>query len=190
MLIKIVINVCAVAMIAPFVVAHPLTAADTTCTGTLTGEHENVIVPQGAACIIADADVTGNIKVESFGGLTITGATRIDGSIQSDGSRYVRVRGSAVTIGGDLQIKKALEWSGYEPGTRIRGNVQYEENSGFLLAAGGVIRGNVQIFKNTGGGSVSGNTVRQNLQCKENFPAPVGSGNIAGGNKEDQCAGL
>jgi hypothetical protein len=37
---------------------------------------------------------------------------------------------------------------------------------------------------------ISSNRVNGNLQCKENQPAPTGSGNTVGGNKEDQCQRL
>jgi hypothetical protein len=183
-----VASLLGLAIVALFFSGLPLTA-DTRCSGVLTGEHDNVIVPEGSSCVIADADVSGDVKVESFGALDIVGATRIEGNVQSDGARYVRVLGASVWIGGDLQIKKSLEGSGYQAGTRIRGNVQYEENQGSVRADGGVVRGNVQIIKNFGGGSVFGNTIRQTLQCKENFPAIAGGGNRAE-KKEDQCAGM
>jgi hypothetical protein len=163
---------------------------DTTCSTSLTGILKKVIVPPGATCILANADVSGNVEVKPRGALTITGATRIGGNLQSDGGRYVRVLGAGVTIVGNAEVKKAQEWSGYEPGTQILGNFQYEESSGLLRAQGGRVQGNVQISKNTGGGTVSGNTIRQNLQCSENRPAPQGGGNLAGGNKQGQCAGL
>jgi hypothetical protein len=43
------------------------------------------------------------------------------------------------------------------------------------------------VFQNTGGVEIRRNVIDGNLQCKENQPAPVGGGNVVGGNKEDQC---
>jgi len=163
---------------------------DTLCTGTLAGHHDNVVVPEGTACALVDATVSGNVDVKPWGAATIAGKTTIRGNVQSDGGLYVRVLGSMVTIGGNVQIKKAAEWSGYEAGTQILGNFQYEENSGTLLANGGVIHRNFQFSKNTGGGTISGNAIHQNLECKENVPGPVGGGNVVAGNKEGQCAEL
>ncbi len=163
---------------------------NTLCTSTLTGLHDNVVVPEGATCALLDATVSGNVEVKRSGAVTIAGKTTIRGNVQSDAGRYVRVFGSMVTIGGNVEIKKAVEWSGYEAGTQILGNFQYEENSGTLLANGGVIHRNFQFSKNTGSGTISGNMIHQNLECKENVPGPVGGGNVVAGNKEGQCAGL
>ncbi len=38
--------------------------------------------------------------------------------------------------------------------------------------------------------SVTDNRINGALQCKENSPAPTGSGNVAQGGKEGQCARL
>jgi hypothetical protein len=156
----------------------------------VSGGHDNVVVPEGADCVLSHAVVAGNVEVKPFGSLTIGRDTYVRGNVQSDGGKFVRVTGPGVVIGGDVQIKKASEWSGYDPGLRIRGNFQYEENMGPLRAYGGVIRGDFQVFKNTGGAVISGNSISNNLQCKENFPPPAGGGNRVGGEKQDQCSGL
>ncbi len=164
-------------------------ADETVCTGPLTGSHEEVVVPDGASCVIAMARIEGNVKVGTGASLVVNGPSYIGGNVQSEGSRFVRLSGAGVTVEGDVQIKKATEASGYSPGTTIRGNFQYEENAGFLEAAGGFVRGDFQVEKNYGGASMVNNTIRQNMQCKENSPAPTGSGNRAG-DKEGQCAAL
>jgi hypothetical protein len=38
------------------------TASDSTCVGLLTGTHDNVVVPPGAACTLVGATVEGNVK--------------------------------------------------------------------------------------------------------------------------------
>lgn len=164
-----------------------LRADDTICTGNLSGSHTNVIVPDGATCTLSSARVEGNVEVKTGAALTVNGPTYIGGNVQSEGSRFVRLSGAGVTVAGNVQIKKVTEASGLQPGTNIYGNFQFEENSGFLFAAGSFIRGDFQFFKNSGGANIVNNTIRQNMQCKENSPAPTGSGNSAG-DKEDQCA--
>lgn len=165
-------------------------ADDTLCTGVLTGSHENVEVPQGATCDLRNAWVDGNVKVNRNGAVTISGRTYIKGNVQSEeGGRYVRIAGPGVTIGGNVQIKHSWEASTIQSGVQIRGNLQYEENPGFLNVSDTFIRGDLQLFKNTGGSLLTDNTIRQNIQCKENWPAPEGSGNSAG-EKEDQCRRL
>jgi hypothetical protein len=176
-----------IVLVAPFTAAI---ADDTVCTGLLDGVHDNVIVPEGADCVLTDALVRGTVEVKAHGSLAVRGRTSIQGSVQSDGGRHVRLLGGSVTVGGNVQIKRASNSSGYEPGTRIAGNFQFEENTGALFATGGLIGGNLQVIKNSGGGSISGNTIRETLQCKENFPPPAGGGNSVGGNKEDQCSPL
>ena len=181
----------AIMTLALFATLSPLAlrADDTICRGTVTGNHENVIVPDGATCTISNARIDGNVEVKTGAALTVNGPTYIGGNVQSEGSRFVRLSGSGVTVPGDVQIKKAYEASGIQPGTNIYGNFQYEENTGFLFVSGSFVRGDFQFFKNSGGASIVNNTIRQNMQCKENSPAPSGSGNSAG-DKEDQCSVL
>jgi hypothetical protein len=52
------------------------------------------------------------------------------------------------------------------------------------------VTGDIQSFTNRGAQYFNSNRVNGNLQCKSNVPAPTGSGNIVGGNKEDQCRRL
>ncbi len=164
-------------------------ADDTMCTGVLSGRHDNVIVPAGVSCNIVMARIEGNVKV--YGDLDVEGPARILGNIQGEpGHGYVRLHGFGVVVHGNVQLKGGALTSGFLSGTRIGEDFQYEENAGGLMADGGFIGGNLQMFKNTGSGSITDNRIRGNLQCKENEPAPVGGGNLVGGNKEDQCAGF
>jgi hypothetical protein len=165
-------------------------AEETTCTGTITGSHDNVVVPQGATCTINDASLNGSVYVQRGGGVTISGRTYINGNVQSeDGGAYVRTTGSSVTIGGNVQIKYNFQSSSFQSGTTIQGSLQYVENTGFLSVSGVFIGSDLQLFSNTGGASLVRNVIRQNMQCKENNPPPTGGRNRAG-NKEDQCASL
>ena len=165
-----------------------LQAGDTICNTALSGgSYENILVPSFATCTILNAQVDGNVLVQPGGAVTISGRTYIDGNVQSDGGRFVRLLGRGVTVNGDVQIKKSTKTSTIQPGTSILGNLQFEENSGFLAVTSSFIAGDLQFFKNSGGGTFVNNTIRQNLQCKENNPPPTGGGNRVGGSKEDQC---
>jgi hypothetical protein len=47
-------------------------AADTSCSGTLSGSFTgNIVVPNGASCTLSDAAVTGNVQVLQNASLTI-----------------------------------------------------------------------------------------------------------------------
>lgn len=167
-----------------------LLAEDTQCNGTLQGSHDNVIVPQSAVCNLSNAQLNGSVYVQRNGALTISGRTYINGNVISeDGGRFVRIVGSSVRVGGNVQIKYNYDTSAIQQGTTIGGSLQYVENPGHLFASNVFIGSDLQLFKNTGGATLTRNTIRQNMQCKENVPAPTGSGNVAG-DKEDQCKGL
>ena len=183
-------------------------AGDTICNpgDRLTGKiPDNVIVPDSAGagvCVIQDATVEGDIKIESGGALIVYGPAKVEGNVQGNGAELVGISGfpgDLVKIRGDLQLKNTesfsgFPFSGYAEFVEIDGNVQYEESSVTMLALRGSVEGDVQAFKNTGGVIIGDNTIEGNLQCKENNPAPtpgifgLGGSNTVDGNKEDQCA--
>lgn len=170
-------------------VAPTAAANDTLCTGALAGEHDNVIVPEGATCNVDGAQIKGNIKVLAGGALLVIAATTVGGDIQADpGHLYVRLMGTGVVVMGDVELKGASGVAvvgGYLTGTDIRGNFQWEENRIALVARGGIIGGNLKAEKNSGGGDITGNTIKGNVECKENAPELVEAGNTIGG--EDKC---
>ena len=72
----------------------------------------------------------------------------------------------------------------------VGGSIQLKQGGAINLRTN-TVGGDIKLFTNTyGTKTVYTNTVGGNLQCKENTPAPVGSGNIVKGNKEDQCRRL
>ena len=174
-----------------FCVAFPLGAMtdDTICADmTITGSHDNVVVPSGTVCISSGAYIAGNVKV--YGAFEAQRGTTIEGNVHGEpGHRYVRLLGVDVVVRENVELKYATsdEQSGFMAGTEIGGNFQWEGNPNPLIAQGGTIGGNLVMLKSTGGGEIFGNVIQGNLQCKENDPAPTGGGNTVGGNKEDQC---
>lgn len=61
---------------------------------------DNVIVT--GTCVLSGTQVKGNVLVKSGGALTLRDA-RIEGNLQADGGRYVRV--NRTNIGGDIQLE-------------------------------------------------------------------------------------
>jgi len=142
-------------------------AEERTCRGSIGAVAlDNVRVPTGATCTLTGTTLKGTLTVERGATLTAT-RVRVNGNVQSEGHRLVRVLDSQV--GGSIQLKQGSTLD-------LRRNA---------------VKGDVQVFSNTTGTkTISSNRIDGNLQCKSNTPAPVGSGNIVQGNKEDQCRRL
>ncbi len=142
-------------------------AEERTCRGSIKAVTlDNVRVPAGATCTLTGTVVKGTVKVESRATLTAT-RVRLTGNLQAEGHRAVTLTSS--TVGGSVQLKQG----------------------GAATLTSNRVKGDVQLFTNrTGTKRLTGNRIDGNLQCKENAPAPVGSRNVVGGNKEDQCRRL
>ena len=152
---------------ASLLVATPASAEERICRGTIGAVTlDNVKVPSGATCTLKGTRVKGNIVVNSKATLRANGAV-VNGNIQSEGHRLVVVNN-----------------------TRVGGSIQLKQGGGLTVSANKV-EGDVQIFSNKSGTkTIRNNRIDGNLQCKSNTPAPIGSGNVVDGNKEDQCRRL
>src|SRR5438093_10012985 len=78
----------ALILAAPSLVASSsVRAADTSCTGPLTGTISgNILVPSGASCTLSDVTVTGNVHVLQNASLTVDATQQpatIGGNIQA-----------------------------------------------------------------------------------------------------------
>ena len=141
-------------------------AEERTCRGTINAATvDNLRVPSGALCTLNGTTVNGTVKVETNARLSAN-SIRVVGNVQSEGHDWVKVVSSRV--GGSIQLKQG-------------GDVNVRSNR---------VGQDVQIFTNRGTKTISNNRINGNLQCKSNVPAPVGGGNVVGGNKEDQCRRL
>lgn len=148
----------------------------------------DLIVPGGKICVLTGTAVSGSVKAGPGASLGLKGAT-IGGNLQVDEAVAVDVRDTSVT--GNVQVKKV---GGPGPvvllDSRIRGNVQVEENAVGHQIERNVIDGDLQFHNNRDSKHViADNKIGGSLQCKENVPPPVGGGNTAK-QKEDQCAKL
>ena len=152
---------------------------------------DNVKVPRGATCTLSGVKVKGNIKVGEDATLIATNVN-VKGSIQAKEFTSVRINGAS-KIGGSIQLIEGFATTGALAtinGTRVKGEIQLDENFGAVVITNNRVNGDVQLFDNAGSSSIATNLIGGNLQCKENFPAPIGAGNMVKGNAEDQCEGL
>ena len=172
------------AMILP---AGQAVAEERVCRGTIgAATVDNLRVPQGATCTLNGTRVKGTVKVERAATLRAN-RIRVVGNVQAENARNVIVRRGSI-VGGSVQIVQG--GAAHILGSRINGDILFDDQARALRSGGNRIGGNLQAFQNTGGVRIWNNRIDGNLQCKENRPAPVGGGNIVQGNKEDQCRRL
>lgn len=171
-------------------------ADDSICTGSISGRHDNIVVPPGAFCQVVNGDVRGNIKALENSILVVL-SSNVRGSIDGDKAENVQLLEN--TISGSIQIKE-----GEDPNndgafdvflcgnTLPQGNIQVEKMRGSILVgdpppgetdtttlcrSNVVKRGNIKVEENIAidfpgfpdtGFRVRGNTVGQNLQVFKN----------------------
>jgi predicted PilT family ATPase len=166
--------------------APPAAAEETVCRGSMGRVTvDNLVVPQGARCILNRTVVQGTLQVERDARLGAR-RVRVTGNVQGENARRVNVIRSRV--GGSVQVKQGAAAS--VRNSVITHDIQYDANRSALRASRNRVGGSIQVFQNTGGVLIASNRVDGNLQCKENAPPPRGGGNVVQGVKEDQCAGL
>ncbi len=173
-------------------VAAPGAAAnDTQCIGTLTGTHDNVVVPPGQSCILNGATVLGNVKALQDSRLRVQ-FSNVRGNVVGDKADVVQVVSSrvrediSITEGGPaappapgFTVCAVPATGGFGPceasvtGSTIEeGNIQIEKMQGTILVAGNgllsPVRGNILLYENvlpvTEFFTVLDNTVTQNMQ--------------------------
>jgi hypothetical protein len=157
-------------------------AADTPCTGALTGTI-NGNVSAGPGCDLSGVTmVKGNVKVNPGGSLTIAfgSSTAITGNVQSQGATLISI--FAGSIGGNVEIQNGVA-NVLVVFATVGGNVQVHNNagsfssgmSGIVDVAENTVKGNVEVHNNSATGS-SFNVI----QVAGNGPAFVGSigGNV------------
>jgi hypothetical protein len=166
--------------------ASPVAAEETACRGHMGRVTvDNLIVPQGARCILRGTVVQGTLQVARDAALGAR-RVRVIGNIHGENARRVNVIRSRV--GGSVQVKQGAAANVRR--SVITHDIQYDANRSAVRASRNRVGGSIQAFQNTGGVLVASNQVDGNLQCKENAPPPRGGGNVVHGVKEDQCAGL
>lgn len=163
----------------------PAAAQDLTCTGTVGAVTvDNVIVPPFATCVLDGTRVTGSVEVEAGGVLRASRAV-VGGNIQATEHRAVVVAGSR--LGGSVQ----LDLGGRATiRNTTASDIQIVGAGGYVVIDRNRATGSIELKESFGGAAITSNQIGGNLNCQDNFPAPTGSGNVAVGSLENQCAGF
>jgi hypothetical protein len=193
-----------VALVALAVSAPPALAGDTKCVGALPpGVYDNIVVPSGATCNLAGAQVKGNVLAKPESLLFIDPGTNIRGSVEAKqgaqtGSFQATIGGSykcdhcsfedveETLVGGNVEITGADDGD-FITDSQIGGNLQIQESSAGASAFdvnGTTIGGDLKFEKNVGPMDISNNTIDGDLQIFENTVVENGlfNDNQAGGN--------
>jgi hypothetical protein len=179
-----ILNLALATVAAGLVTASPADAAETTCVGFITGVHDNVVVPPGAACTIGGATVLGNVKALRDSTL-FTFSSTIRGNIDGDQAEVFQIL-AGTRVGGNVAVKEGETDNPIFDvalcGTTVAGSVYVEKMVGEVLMGGvpglcpNTFRQNVLIQDNflvNNGLDININSVGQNLQVfKNRGPAP------------------
>jgi hypothetical protein len=196
------------------VAAPAAMADDTTCVGVLPpGVYDNVVVPSGASCVIAGAEIRGNLKAEPGSQIIDVRNSTIHGNVEGDSFSSFDLHGS--TVGGNVTLKK-FTTNVQVCETQVREDLQVEDGQGrvelgnpptcagnqvgenlqayknvitvYLAINGNMVGKNLQVYENVGLGpkTVEDNTVGQIVQCFKNEPPFKGGPNQAP-EREGEC---
>ena len=151
-------------------------ADDTECTGTLTGgPFDNVIVPPGATCFLADATVSGNVKALENSRLRIDDST-IEGNVEGDKADIVQI--FLTMVRQHILIKEGGPAEGPAPNFNVCGFGPPRTPCEALVISTTVQEGSVQIEKVVGTVLVAGLSVKAgNIKVEENI-VPVAANEI------------
>ncbi|WP_061295068.1 hypothetical protein [Herbidospora cretacea] len=162
----------------------PAAAEERSCRKSLRAVTvDNLRVPAGATCTLTGTKVKGTLKVER-GATLVARGVRVEGSVQAENARAVSVLAGS-HVKGSVQVKQG--GAATVSSSRVDSDIQLDANRRHLKVVSNRVGGSIQVVGNRGGARIDRNTMKGNLQCKENSPRPTGTGNKAGGDKEDQC---
>jgi hypothetical protein len=185
-----------VAVGAGLVLAPGASANDTNCIGTLTGFHDDVVVPEGASCNILNAQIKGNVKALPGSTLLMSGGTTVGGSIDSDKAENTQIFGAGNVVRGNIQVKEGgngVQGVSVCGVTMPEGNIQIEKMFGGIFVGGAgcaafgggnrLAKGGIKVEENfvtaTFGLQIGQNRVDQLQVFKNNGPgAKTVTGNI------------
>ena len=135
----------AVAMLVP---AGQASAEERVCRGTIgAATVDNLRVPQGATCTLNGTYVKGTVKVERGATLRAFGIRAV-GNAEAENARNVVLR-QASRVGEACRSCRAVRHGNF--GSRINGDILFDDQRRALTANRNVIGGNLQAFQNTGG---------------------------------------
>lgn len=165
--------VCVFSLVGLLVAAPPAYAGSTTCTGVITGPHDNVVVPSGADCFLSNAQVKGNVQVMPGASLSIAGGfNTIGGNVHGIHSRFVVFTATLTRVGGNVHIHggDAGTTSGVVPpaDVGIGGNATIELNAGRTLVVRTRVDGQLHIFRNTDTVAIRSSFVVGHVRVEDN----------------------
>jgi hypothetical protein len=124
----------------------PAVADDTFCVLSLTGQFDNVVVPENTACTLVGSRVKGNVKVLRGASLFSSDNT-IGGNVEGDGPAFVGSAGD--TIGGNFTVTGATG-----PG------FEFQEFSLNVFVCGALLpEGNITVKESVNGTIAVGSTI-------------------------------
>jgi hypothetical protein len=151
-------------------------ASNTQCTGVLTGTVDgNLNVPDGAWCILAGAQVHGNVIVGQNAWLHAVsgsnGATTIDRNVIGTNVKWVLLQ-DQTQVGGNFTIDGASTYyTGFDINVSVGGNATITGNAGYTFVDAAIVGRNVDVEGGTGGVEVEWNRVGGNETVSNNVPA-------------------
>lgn len=166
--------------------------------GNATAQDSNCLVDIGAvivrgsvliatSCELTGTEVRGNVILFA-GGSLIARNVRIRGSLEGSRANFVDMRSSRVD--GSLKLEEMVGDVSTIELTNLRDDVLLARNRSRLEILNNTIEEGFVATANTGGLLIAGNSIGEDLECAGNTPAPVGIGNLVGGNAEGQCERL
>lgn len=164
-------------------------SAPTQCSGVLSGIVDgNVVVPDGKGCILAGAQVHGNVTVGTGAWLhSVAGAgntaTTIDGNVNGSDVQWVLLQYST-QVGGNFIVDGARGGTtGFDINVRVGGNASIAGNAGYTFVDAATVGRNVDVEGGSGGVEVEWNHVGGNENVSNNVPTTLSVyGNQVGGN--------
>ena len=158
--------------------AAPAGAAVTQCVGTVTGEVDgDLIVPAGAACVLAGAQVHGNVIVSQGASLHAVAAgpvtTTIDKNVLGFDVQSVLLQ-YQTQVGGNFVIDGATGGvTGFDINVHVGGNAIVVRNAGYTFIDAAIVDQNVLVTGSTGGVEVEWNRVGGSEDVSWNVPTTM-----------------
>jgi hypothetical protein len=160
-----------------------------TCAGELTGPLPTVVVPDGASCVLLNADVSGNVSAGEGTQLFII-SSYVSGNVSSVNGSFAALLGSRLDgtrshVGGNVEFigtGSDTGLSAYLCGTTVERNARLDGTAGAAVGGsiasgaacreygeGNVVGGNLTVVNTSGTFfRVADNTVGKNLNVSSN----------------------
>lgn len=145
----------------------------------------DLIVPDGASCILQGTRVVGSVTVGA-GATLQASALSVTGDVLAQGAAVVTLNNNS-TVGGSVHLRQG--GSATVDQVQVTGDLRLESNQSALAATRNRVSGNFRAVDNQAGLIVRNNSVDGALQCSGNLITPIADGNQAA-SLQEQCAAL